>query len=80
MDDVPPDGTVNRLRWLEAQAEHAYYEARVGSELAARYNDAKEFLHDAIGLAHRLGNADEAERLSRRLDEIKMVFRRQFPA
>lgn len=31
MDDVPPDGTVNRLRWLEAQAERAYgdmYEAR----------------------------------------------------
>ena len=83
MDDVPPDGTVNRLRWLEAQAERAYgdmYEARPGSELAARYSDAKEFLHDAIGLAHRLGQADEAERLARRLEEIKTVFRRQFPA
>jgi hypothetical protein len=37
-------------------------------------------LHDAIGLARRLGQADEAERLSRRLDEIKTVFCRQFPA
>ena len=43
------------------------YEARPGSELAARYSDAKEFLHDAIGLARRLGQAEEAERLSRRL-------------
>jgi hypothetical protein len=56
------------------------YEARAGSELAARYSDAKEFLHDAIGLARRLGRSDEAERLSRRLAEIKAVFRRQFPA
>ena len=23
MDEAPPDGTVNRLRWLEAQAEQA---------------------------------------------------------
>jgi hypothetical protein len=46
----------------------------------ARYNDAKEFLHEAIGLARRLGQAEEAERLSRRLAEIKTVFRRQFPA
>jgi len=83
MDGVPPDGTVNRLRWLEAQAEQAYsdmYEARAGSDLAARFSDAKEFLHDAIGLAHRLGQAEEAERLSQRLTEIKTVFRRQFPA
>jgi hypothetical protein len=83
MDEAPPDGTMDRLRWLEAQAEQAYsamYEARPGSDLAARYSDAKEFLHDAIGLAHRLGQAEEAERLTRRLMEIKTVFRRQFPA
>ena len=83
MDGAPPDGTMGRLRWLEAQAERAYsamYEARPGSDLAARYSDAKEFLHDAIGLAQRLGQAEEAERLSQRLTEIKTVFRRQFPA
>lgn len=82
MDDVPADGTVERLRWLEDQAERSYsvmYEARSGSELAARYSDVKEFLYDAIGLARRLGQVDEAERLSRRLNEIKTVFRRQFP-
>jgi hypothetical protein len=83
MGEAPPDDTMERLRWLEAQAEQAYsamYEARPGSDLAARYSDAKEFLYDAIGLAHRLGQADEAERLTQRLTEIKTVFRRQFPA
>ena len=83
MGEAPPDDTMDRLRWLEAQAEQAYsamYEARPGSDLAARYSDAKEFLHDAIGLAHRLGQAEEAERLAQRLAEIKTVFRRQFPA
>jgi hypothetical protein len=82
MQEGPLDGAVNRLRWLEAQAERAYsdmYEAQAGSELVARYSDAKEFLHKAIGLARRLGQADEAERLSQRLVEIKTVFRRQFP-
>ena len=83
MSEAPPDGTIERLRWLEAQAEQAYsamYEARPGSDLAARYSDTKEFLHDAIGLARRLGQVEEAERLSQRLMEIKTVFRRQFPA
>jgi hypothetical protein len=83
MGEAPPEGTMERLRWLEAQAEQAYsamYEARPGSDLAARYSDAKEFLHDAIGLAHRLGQAEEAERLAQRLAKIKTVFRRQFPA
>ena len=83
MGEAHPDDTMERLRWLEAQAEQAYsamYEARPGSDLAARYSDAKEFLHDAIGLAHRLGQAEEAERLTQRLTEIKTVYRRQFPA
>lgn len=82
MDALPPQGTVERLRWLEAQAEQAYsamYEARAGADVAARYSDAKEFFHDAIGLARRLGQTEEAERLARRLDEIKDVFRTQFP-
>jgi len=82
MDGISSDGTVKKLRWLEAQAEQAYcdmYDAQA-SQLAARYNDAKEFLYDAIGLARRLGQADEAERLSKRLAEIKAIFRRQFPA
>jgi hypothetical protein len=72
----------DRLRFFEAQAEEAYgqmYAARPGSELAARYSDAKESLHEAIALANRLGLRDESQRLSARLEEIKTIFRRQFP-
>jgi hypothetical protein len=70
-----------RLAWLEAQAEAAYdkmYDARPGTEAAARYSDAKEALHDAIALARRLGRGDDAERLAARLEHIKAVFRSQF--
>ena len=71
------------MRWLEQQAELAYeamYHAPAGAALAAHYNDAKEFLFDAIALARRLGKAETAEHLSRRFDAIKAVFRTQFPA
>ncbi len=73
---------LERLRFFQAQAEAAYtrmYEARIGSDLAACYSDAKESLHEAIALARRLGLWHAAERLSARLEEIKTVFRRQFP-
>jgi hypothetical protein len=70
-----------RLDNLEAQAEAAYakmYDAMTATEAAARYSDAKEALHDAIGLARRLGKADAAHRLDARLAHIKAVFRSQF--
>jgi hypothetical protein len=76
----PPDDAEARLRWLEQQAEQAYeamYEAPSGAT-AAHYSDVKEFLHDAIALARRLGHAATAERLAQRLYEIKAVYRSQF--
>jgi hypothetical protein len=81
MNDAPDDPEA-RLGWLEQQAESAYeamYDARPGATLAARYNDAKEFLHDAIALAGQLGRVETAERLSLRLAAIKAVYRSQFP-
>lgn len=78
----PPDDPEARLRWLERQAELAYqaiYDAPLGSPHAARYSDAKAFLADAIALAHRLGHAETADRLTQRLAEIKAVYRAQFP-
>ena len=74
---------LERLRFFEAQGEEAYsrmYEAKPGSDLAACYSDAKESLYEAIALARRLGLANETERLTSRLQEIKTVFRRQFPS
>jgi hypothetical protein len=70
-----------RLAWFEAQAEAAYdkmYDASHSTDAAARYSDAKEALHDAIALAHRLGQGATAARLEARLAQIKAVFRSQF--
>ncbi len=69
-----------RLDDFEAQAELAYakmYDSTNPTAAAARYSDAKEALHDAIGLARRLGKADLASRLDARLAHIKAVFRSQ---
>jgi hypothetical protein len=73
---------LERLRFLEAKAEEAYermYDARPGADLTACYSDAKEFLHDAIATARRLGLSRDTARLEARLEEIKTIFRRQFP-
>jgi hypothetical protein len=73
---------LQRLRFLEAKAEEAYermYEAQAGADLTASYSDAKEFLHDAIATSRRLGLPRDTARLEARLDEIKTIFRRQFP-
>lgn len=80
---LTPAEALERLRFFERQAEEAYdsmYEARPGSELAARYSDVKEALHEAIALARGLGLSRETRRLSARLQEIKTIFRTQFPA
>lgn len=76
----PPDDPEARLRWLEQQAEFAYeamYDAPTDLSAAGSYSNAKEFLHDAIALARRLGDSATAERLSERLTEIKAVYRSQ---
>jgi hypothetical protein len=65
-----------RLERLAEEAYDAMYEARFG--VSGHYSDAKEFLHDAIGLAGRLGDTASAERLRARLAHIQAVFRSQF--
>ena len=74
---------LERLRFFEAEAEEAYgrmYDARAGSDLAARYSDTKEAFHEAIAVARRLGLTRETRRLEKRLAEIKTIYRSQFPA
>jgi len=76
-----PSSDQQRLNELEAQAEKAYarmYDCTNPTAAAARYSDAKEALHDAIGLAQRMGKADVVSRLNTRLAHIKAVFRSQF--
>ncbi len=69
------------LHHLEELAEAAYdkmYDAGSPSGATAFYSDAKEALADAIGLARRLGRAEDVTRLEKRLAHIKAVFRSQF--
>jgi len=69
----------NRLRQLTALGEK-YYDQMYESGQGARhcYSNAKDAFYDAVGLANELGMKEEAERLSKRLDHIKAVFRSQF--
>lgn len=66
---------------FEQDAEEAYarmYDARSPSDATAAYSDAKEAFADAIGLAEQNGDKETAERLHRRLEHVKAVFRSQF--
>jgi len=70
-----------RIEELEAAAEAAYaamYNAPASGSAAGHYSEAKECLHDAIGLARQAGLAASEARLRARLAEIKAVFRAQF--
>ena len=70
---------LNALRACTAIGEKAYdqmYEAH--GSATGLYSDAKEAFYDAISIANELGLRDEAERLSKRLEHIKAVFRSQF--
>jgi hypothetical protein len=67
------------LEW-EAKAEAAYTRMYEVSARAAKseYEDASQFLHNAIVEAKRLGLEDEVERLTERKAHITAVFNSQF--
>jgi ABC-type xylose transport system substrate-binding protein len=72
---------LKQLKELEAEGEKNYddlYGARSDHDATVCYSGAKEAFYNAISLAHRLGLDEEANRLTRRLDHIKAVFRSQF--
>jgi len=82
---MTPEERENKLRQLETcrqAGEQAYddlYEkAHSSSAATAYYSDAKESFHTAIGLARELGLEQEVEKLEKRLEHIKSVFRSQF--
>lgn len=69
-----------RLKALEAWAEKAYgemYEAGGPTGAGAYFQEAKEALFEAIGLARELGYEDEALRLEKRLEHIRAVYESQ---
>ncbi len=73
--------TSDELRQMaeyEALAEKAYdemYETRFPTGL---FSDVKDFFALAIGAAERAGRPDEVERLTRRLDHCRQVYRKHF--
>ena len=73
-----PDDDDSRLKALEALAEEAYGEMYDTRYPTGCYSRAKEAFYDAITLADRLGRQEDVERLQKRLQHVKEVFRRQF--
>ncbi len=74
----PDGGVLARISEHEALAEKAYdamYDAR---NAAAHYSNLKHHFADAIGAAERAGLTREVERLTKRLDHCREVYRRQF--
>jgi hypothetical protein len=53
------------------------YDAKPGSELGGRYPGG---FHKPVAFARRRRLARETKRLEKRLAEIKMIYRHQFPA
>lgn len=77
----PAPADREHLAHLVALGEKAYdqmYEVHDQGSATACYSDAKEAYYDAIGLARRLGLSDEVEKLEKRLEHIKAVYRSQF--
>ena len=71
----------NLLRHLKERAEAAYdamYEAHSFRDASSCYTDAKDYFREAVAVARRLGDNEEAERISARLAHVKAVFRSQF--
>jgi hypothetical protein len=72
------DDELRLMTEYEASAEKAYDEMYHTRYPIGCYSELKDLFADAIGAARRAGRPDEAERLSKRLDHCKEVYRRQF--
>ena len=72
------DDQLRKMAEFETLAEKAYdemYETRFPSGL---FGDVKDFFALAIAAAERAGRPDEAERLGKRLEHCRQVYRKQF--
>jgi hypothetical protein len=69
---------LEQLREYEALAEKAYDDMYDSRSPAACYSDLKDCFASAIAAANRAGLQDDADRLTKRLDHCKQVYRKQF--
>jgi hypothetical protein len=72
------DEDLRRMAELEALAEKAYDETYETRFPAGLYAELKELFALAIGAAERAGRAEEAARLTKRLDHCDAVYRKHF--
>ena len=72
-------GDDQRLKDLEALAEAEYERLYESRSPTAAYSNVKEAFYTAIEWAEKLRRRDVADRLRKRLQDVKEVFRRQFP-
>jgi len=74
-----PDQTLRKqLAEYEALAEKAYDDMYESRSPAACYSDFKDYFASAIAAAQQAGMKEEAERLTKRLDHCRQVYRAQF--
>jgi len=73
-----PDAARDEMARFEAQAEKAYDAMYDSRNPAACYADLKDFFAAAIGAAKRAGLHQDADRLTKRLDHCRQIYRKQF--
>ena len=75
---LPQKTLLAQIAACEALAEKAYDAMHDSRYSAGEYSDLKDYFAEAIGLARRAGLTAEVERLSKRLEHCKAVYRSQF--
>jgi hypothetical protein len=76
-DDATP---LEQLTEYEALAEKGYDDMYDSRSPAACYSDLKDHFASAIDAANRAGLPVGVERLTKRLDHCRQVYRKQFSA
>jgi hypothetical protein len=74
----PDEDARRRVAEIEALAEKAYDDMYNSRSPAACYSDLKDHFSAAIAIANGAGLTEDAERLAKRLDHCKQVYRSQF--
>jgi hypothetical protein len=80
MPPLPEDDARAEVARLEALAERAYDEMYETRSPAGSFSDLKDHFAAAIGVARRAGLTADVERLIKRLDHCRKVYRSQFSA
>jgi hypothetical protein len=74
----PDDADRKHVAEYEALAEKAYEQMYDSRYPAGEYSDLEDYFAAALGAARGVGLTAEAERLSKRLEHCKAVYRKQF--